>query len=146
MLKITSSAFKEGELIPQKYSCKGENINPPLKIENVPKEAKSLVLIMEDPDATKGTFTHWILYNLDPKVTEIHENSTPDGAIEGQNSAGNTPYVGPCPPSGTHRYFFRVFALNGDLTLPGIAGREELDQALDSSVIASGHLMGKFSH
>src|SRR5437016_5598083 len=100
-LQLMSPMFKHNDMIPQKYTCDGENINPPLQISNIPEGTKSLLLVMDDPDAPSGRFTHWTMWNIDPNITEIPENSFPIKAIEGTNSFGNIGYGGPCPPSGT---------------------------------------------
>ncbi|MBU3978526.1 YbhB/YbcL family Raf kinase inhibitor-like protein, partial [Patescibacteria group bacterium] len=104
-MRITSSAFENREQIPGKYTCNGENINPPLKFSEVPGEAKSLVLIIDDPDAPGGTWIHWIVYNISPNLREVGENSIPDDGEEGTTTFGKPGYGGPCPPSGVHRYF-----------------------------------------
>jgi len=144
-IQITSSAFGQGSPIPEKYTCKGEGANPDLKISGVPTKAKSLVLIVDDPDAPAGLWTHWLLINIDPTTAEIAENSTPAGAVVGQNSSGTMKYEGPCPPSGTHRYYFRIYALDIKLNLPPSYKRQELDRAIEGRVLARGELMGKFS-
>ncbi|HET9417765.1 MAG TPA: YbhB/YbcL family Raf kinase inhibitor-like protein [Chthoniobacterales bacterium] len=145
-MKITSSAFNEGGMIPDKYAKDGQNVNPPLRIEDTPADAKSLLLIMDDPDAPVGLFTHWLLWNIDPKTTEIAENSVPSGAVQGTNDYPNLGYGGPQPPSGTHRYYFKIFALDRTLDLKSGAKRKELDAAMRGHVIAQGELMGRFSH
>lgn len=145
-MKITSSAFPEGGTIPEKFSKNDQNINPPLRIEGTPAEAKSLVLIVDDPDAPVGLFTHWLVWNIDPKTTEIAEHSVPKGAVEGTNDYPNLGYGGPQPPSGTHRYYFKIFALDTVLDLPSAAKRKQLDQAMKGHVIGEGQLMGRYSH
>src|SRR4051812_30795928 len=115
-LKITSNGFASGGSIPNKYTCDGQNIHPPLHIRDVPKAAKSLAMIVDDPDAPGQIWVHWILWNIDPKTSEIAENSVPGSAIQGTNDFGEPKYGGPCPPSGTHRYFFKVYALDTSLT------------------------------
>lgn len=145
IMKITSPAFSEGAIVPQKYTCQGEDISPPLIISGVPLETKSLVIILDDPDAPNGTFTHWILYNIDPKTTEIDENKIPESAILGKNDADNNRYVGPCPPRGTHRYFFTIYALNDILALQGGEKTEEVYKAMQHHVIEQAQLMGKFA-
>jgi Raf kinase inhibitor-like YbhB/YbcL family protein len=145
MIKIKSPVFNQEEMIPEKYTCNGEDFNPPLLIENVPEEAKSLVLIVDDPDAPMGTFTHWLVWNIDPKIKEIKENSVPEGAVLGTNDFGKTAYGGPCPPFGTHRYYFKVYALDTVLDLPKGSNRLQLEKAMMGNVLDSGELMGKFS-
>ena len=145
-MKITSSAFQESGNIPQKFSCVGSDVNPPLHFDGVPAGAKSLALIVDDPDAPSGLFTHWIVWNIDPKTNEIAENSVPQNAIRGTNDFGKTGYGGPCPPSGTHRYYFKIFALDQSLTLKAGAKRKEVEAAMRGHTIAQGELMGRYSH
>lgn len=140
-LKITSLVFKNEGEIPVKYSCDGEGINPALHIENIPEDAKSLALIVEDPDAPKGVFDHWIVWNIEP-VQTIKENSNP--GTSGDNSAGKSGFHPPCPPSGTHRYFFHVFALDGFLDLLAGSDKKALQAAMDGHIIAKGTIMGKY--
>lgn len=111
-MKLSSPVFDSNTTIPSKYTCDGENVNPPLSISNIPVGTKSLALIVDDPDAPAGTWTHWIVLNIDPSTTEIAENSVPAGATQGTTSFGTAKWGGPCPPSGTHRYFFKLFALD----------------------------------
>ena len=145
-ISVTTPAFQAGGDIPAKFTCNGANINPELKINGVPNEAKSLVLIVDDPDAPHGLFTHWILWNIDPKTTNIGENSAPVGGVQGTNDFGKRNYGGPCPPSGTHRYFFKILALDTKLDLKPSARRAELDAAMRGHTLAQGELMGRFSH
>lgn len=144
-MKITSSAFQEGGTIPEKFSKNGQNVGPALRIEGAPADAKSLLLIVDDPDAPVGLFTHWLVWNIDPKTTEIGEGSAPSGAVQGKNDFGEIGYGGPQPPSGTHRYFFKIFALDKTVDLKPGAKRKEVDAALKGHVIAQGQLMGKYS-
>jgi Raf kinase inhibitor-like YbhB/YbcL family protein len=143
-MKITSSAFQEGANIPSKFSCDGANTSPPLQISDVPSEAKSLVLIVDDPDAPSGLFTHWTVWNISPQTSTIAEGSTPKG-MQGTNDFGKSGYGGPCPPSGTHRYYFKIFALDREMDLPFGAKRGQLDAAMKGHVIAQGELMGRYS-
>ena len=145
-ITVHSSAFSSGGKIPAQFTCKGENKNPPLRFQGVPKEAKSLVLIVEDPDAPGGRFTHWMTWNIAPTTTEIAEKSVPRGASEGTNDFGQTGYGGPCPPSGTHRYYFRILAVDQKLELKPGARRSDLERALGKHVLAIGELMGRCSH
>ena len=145
-MKVTSSVFQEGGDIPSKFSRDGQDINPPLRIEGVPDNAKSLVLIMDDPDAPVGLFTHWLVWNIAPKTLEIAERSVPKGAVQGTNDYPNLGYGGPQPPSGTHRYYFKIFALDRTLDLPSGAKRKELEKAMNGHVIGQGQLMGRYSH
>ena len=144
-MKITSSAFQEGTNIPSKFSCDGADTSPPLQIAGVPSGAKSLVLIVDDPDAPSGLFTHWTVWNISPQSSSIAEGSTPKG-VQGTNDFGKSGYGGPCPPSGTHRYYFKVFALDRVLDLSFGAKRGQLDAAIKGHVIAQGELMGRYSH
>jgi hypothetical protein len=143
-MKITSSAFQEGANIPPKFSCDGANTSPPLQISDIPSEAKSFVLIVDDPDAPSGLFTHWAVWNISARTSTIAEGSTPKG-VQGTNDFGKSGYGGPCPPSGTHRYYFKIFALDSELDLPFGAKRGQLDAALKGHVIAQGELMGRYS-
>lgn len=145
-INITSSVFQNGVNIPQKYGCRGENINPPLSINHVPAEAKSLVLIVDDPDAPGGTWNHWLVWNINPRQEKIEENSSPRGAVTGINDFGKANYGGPCPPSGVHRYFFRLYALNSLLNLSPTARRGDLNQAMEGKIIGQGQLMGRYAH
>ncbi len=144
-LEVTSTAFKTGEAIPTEYSCKGENINPPLEIHGIPSGTKSLVLIVDDPDAPGGLFTHWIVWNIVSSTAGVAQKSVPGGGVQGTNDFGKKGYGGPCPPSGTHRYFFRVFALDQKLELPAGAKRSGLNKAMAGHIIGQGELMGRFS-
>lgn len=144
-MKITSSAFKHNQKIPSQYTCDGSNINPPFEISEVPDKTQSLVLIMDDPDAPAGTWVHWTVWNIDPQATEIPENSIPTGGVEGVTSFGNPGYGGPCPPSGSHRYFFKLYALDTNLDLKFDADKEELDQAMTDHVIGKTELIGLYS-
>src|ERR1700730_18414126 len=144
-MKISSSAFQEDGTIPEKFSKNGQNANPELRIEGAPAEAKSLVLIVDDPDAPVGLFTHWLVWNIDPKTTEIAEQSVPKGALQGTNDFPGRGYDGPQPPSGTRRYYFKIFALDRTLDLKDGARRRELDAAMHGHVIAQGELMGRYS-
>jgi Raf kinase inhibitor-like YbhB/YbcL family protein len=143
---VQSSAFKEGERISATYTCKGENINPPISIEGVPQGAKSLAFIVDDPDAPRGLFTHWTVWNIRPDVTEIPENSVPDGAVQGITTFGRAGYGGPCPPTGTHRYFFTAYALDISLDLSSDASRSNLESKMQGHILDQGRLMGMFSN
>lgn len=140
-IKVFSSAFASNGSIPGKYTCDGEDINPPLEFEGIPEKAESLVLIVDDPDAPTKTFTHWIVWNIEP-VAKIDEDSIP--GVEGINDFRKIGYGGPCPPSGTHRYFFRVYALDKNLELKAGAGRKELENGMIGHIVAEGELMGKY--
>lgn len=144
-LKLTSSAFSEGQSIPAKFTCKGDNVNPPLTISDVPTEAKSLALIMHDPDAPAGDWVHWTAWNIAPNTTEIIENSTPTDAVQGKTSFDKAGYGGPCPPSGTHRYLFELYALDDRINLDNSADRNALVEAMAAHTIAKTSLTGLFS-
>lgn len=145
-MTITSQAFDNGEKIPDKYSSYGENRIPPLHLEDIPSKTRSLALIVDDPDAPKGTFNHWLVFNMDPRVHDIKEDSVPVMATQGRNDFGEVEYDGPKPPSGEHRYFFKAYALDTVLPLAHGAKREDLDREMAEHVIDSATLMGKFSH
>jgi Raf kinase inhibitor-like YbhB/YbcL family protein len=144
VLTLHSSAFAANQPIPTQFSCEGANLSPPLSISHVPAQAKSLALIVDDPDAPRGTFTHWLLWNIPPETNAIAEGQPPAKAEEGLNDFGKLGYGGPCPPSGTHRYRFRLFALDTDLNLPNGAGIVELERALRPHVLAESLLVGTY--
>jgi Raf kinase inhibitor-like YbhB/YbcL family protein len=148
---ITSDAFLEGEAIPTKYTCDGDELSPDLRWSDIPPNTRSLALICEDPDAPSGTFTHWILFDLPPTVTELPEGvSTAErltnGAVQGQNDFKRIGYGGPCPPpnDSEHRYYFRIYALDTELQLQAGARREDIVPAMVGHVLATGHLMGTY--
>jgi Raf kinase inhibitor-like YbhB/YbcL family protein len=143
-IKITSSAFQEGANIPSKFTCDGSDTSPPLQIAGVPSGAKSLVLIVDDPDAPGGLFTHWLAWNIPPQTGSIAEGSAPKGA-QGANDFGKSGYRGPCPPPGTHRYSFKIFALDRELELSSGAKRSQVDAAMKGHVIAQGELVGRYA-
>jgi Raf kinase inhibitor-like YbhB/YbcL family protein len=140
-LIVESPAFANNELIPAKYTCVGSNINPALVITNIPNGTKSLALIIDDPDAPNGTFDHWIMWNI-PVIAVIDENSAP--GIQGKNGKGENKYIGPCPPSGTHHYNFKVYALDTKLDLPVGSDKNALLKTMDKHILASGGLIGLF--
>jgi hypothetical protein len=142
VLIITSSAFENNKLIPRKYTCDGEDVNPPLGIEEVPEGTKSLVLIVDDPDASMGTWDHWIVWDI-PSTNKIGENTVP--GVEGLNSFRKHSYGGPCPPSGTHRYFFKVYALDTKLSLNAGSKKGDVENAMKGHILASGELVGLYS-
>jgi Raf kinase inhibitor-like YbhB/YbcL family protein len=143
-MKITSSALQEGANIPSKFTCDGADTSPPLQIADIPSEAKSLVLVVDDTDAPGGLFTHWTIWNIPPQTGAVEEGSAPNG-VHGTNDFGKSGYGGPCPPSGTHRYYFKIFALDRELDLPFGAKRGQLDVAMKGHVVAQGELMGRYS-
>ncbi|MGD0071844.1 MAG: YbhB/YbcL family Raf kinase inhibitor-like protein [Candidatus Bathyarchaeia archaeon] len=141
-LTIKSPAFEHGKLIPKKYSCDGQDINPPLTIEGIPKEAKTLVLAVDDPNAPSGTFDHWIVWNIPASASKIGENTVP--GTEGMNGARQQGYMGPCPPSGTHRYFFKVYALDAELSLGASSRKKDVEKAMQGHILAKGELVGLY--
>ncbi|TPE46264.1 YbhB/YbcL family Raf kinase inhibitor-like protein [Pontibacter mangrovi] len=142
-VEVSSPSFQAGEEIPQKFTCDGEDINPALEIGDLPDNTLSLVLIVSDPDAPSGNWTHWLMWNIPPLHT-IEEDSAP-GTV-GTNDFGNTQYGGPCPPIGTHRYFFRVYALDTTLTLKEGSRVEDVYQQMENHIVGAGQLMGVYSH
>jgi len=140
-LKVSSGAFKNNGSIPAMYTCDGKNINPSIEIEGTPLEAKSLAFIMDDPDAPGGMFVHWVMWNI-PITHQIEENTAP--GVEGINDAKKNRYTGPCPPSGTHRYFFKVYALDTILDLPASTNKHELELAMASHILAFGEIIGLY--
>lgn len=146
-LILKSSAFKDGETIPVKHTYDGDGVNPLLEIRNIPATAKSLALIVDDPDATKGgIWTHWLVWDIEPKTQYISEDNVPFGAVQGKNSGGHEKYDGPCPPRGNpaHRYMFKIFALNDVLNLAAGASREDLEKAMEGHILSQAVLMGKY--
>ena len=144
-LTIGSAAFEDGAPMATKYTCEGDDISPPLQWEGIPEGTRSLALIMDDPDAPVGIWVHWLLWNIRPDTRHIDENSVPDGAIQGLNSWERNSYGGPCPPSGTHRYFLKLFALDTDLNLPRTATKADLESAMQGHILAKTELMGTYS-
>jgi Raf kinase inhibitor-like YbhB/YbcL family protein len=145
IMQLQSSAFGNNQSIPAKYTCDDGNVNPPLQISEVPAAAKSLVLIVGDPDAASGNWSHWLVWNIDPTTREITENSVPIGASEGRTDSGKPGYDGPCPPSGTHRYFFILSALDTVLDLSSDADKTDLEKAMDGHTIDQATLIGLYA-
>lgn len=143
-LTLTSPAFEHNGSIPSKYTCDGKDLSPPLTIDGIPRAAKSLSLIVDDPDAPAGTWVHWVLWNIDPAIKTIRENEVPSGAVQGRNDFKKTNYGGPCPPSGTHRYFFKVYALDIVLTIPPTSTKADLEKAMKGHVLAEGQFIGLY--
>jgi Raf kinase inhibitor-like YbhB/YbcL family protein len=143
-MTITSPAFQQGGDIPSKFTCDGGDTSPPLQITGVPSDAKTLVLIADDPDAPGGLFTHWLVWNIRPQASSVAEGIAPTG-VHGMNDFGKSGYGGPCPPSGAHRYYFRVFALDRELDLQSGAKRSRVDAAMKGHVLAQGELMGRYA-
>jgi Raf kinase inhibitor-like YbhB/YbcL family protein len=144
-MRISTRAFSERRPIPERFTADGANINPALAISGVPREAKSLALIVDDPDAPMGVWNHWLVWNIKPDTTAIKEDSLPRGSVVGRNDAGSAKYVGPSPPSGTHRYYFRLYALDTKLDLPAESTRAELDDAIHSHILARAELLGRYA-
>jgi|SRR3989344_4680599 len=147
-MRLLSPVFEHGSLIPQEYTCDGQNMSPPLLIADVPENAKSLSLIMEDPDVPTnlrpdGLFIHWMVWDMEPNVTEIPESAEAPGII-GENTAGRASYTGPCPPDREHRYFFRLYALDIRLTEARIASKQDFLKAMEGHIVAEAELMGKY--
>lgn len=140
-LDVTSKVFQANGSMPTKYTCEGEDINPPLEIVGIPDSAKSLALIMDDPDAPGRTWLHWTVWNI-PVTNQVRENEVP--GKQGRNDFGRNNYGGPCPPSGTHRYFFKVYALDTVLALKEGSSRQALEQAMHGHIVAYGELVGLY--
>lgn len=144
-LKISSPAFKHNEHIPRKYTCDGADVNPPLDFDDIPAGTKSLALIVDDPDAPRGTWVHWLVWNIPPDTRRIEENSVPAAARQGMNDFRRRAYGGPCPPRGTHRYFFKLYALD---TLPDLADgadKPALEKKLVGRILNQAELIGLYS-
>ena len=149
-IELISPAFAEGSTIPTRYTCDGDDVSPALNWSGVPEGTKSIALIADDPDAPRGTWVHWVLYGVPPDVGELPEAMTsspvtPTGARNGKNDFGKSGYGGPCPPRGApHRYFFKLYALDGDVDLESGAKKEELLRAMEGPILAGGQLMGTY--
>ncbi len=143
-MELLSPAFNNNDFIPQKYTCDGENISPPLIIKEVPQGTKSLVLIVDDPDAPIKVWVHWLVWNISPSVKEIKEGEKVEGAVEGLNDFGRNSYGGPCPPRGVHHYHFKLYALNKTINLPSSSRKKDLEEAILGSVIAKAELVGLY--
>lgn len=148
-IKLTSAAFKEGQPIPRQYTCDGVNVSPPLEWSGAPKAAKTIAIVVDDPDAPAGTWVHWVLYNLPAENIGLVENvpateTLKAGAFQGKNDFEKIGYGGPCPPSGTHRYFFKIYAVDGELPVKAGATKAELEKAMEGHVVSQGQLMGTY--
>ena len=148
-IKITSSAFTEGSMIPNRYTCDAEDVSPDLAWTGVPERTKSLAFICDDPDAPMGTWVHWVLFNLSPDINELHAEIPPEktlnnSARHGKNDFGRFGYDGPCPPSGTHRYFFKLYALDTLFKLESGITKAQLLEAMNGHILDEGQLMGKY--
>jgi Raf kinase inhibitor-like YbhB/YbcL family protein len=149
-IKLTSTAFKEGEFIPEKYTCDGENVSPPLEWSGIPAATKSIALICDDPDAPMGTWVHWVIFNIPASANKLNEKISShkvleDGTAQGKNDFRKIGYGGPCPPGGIHRYFFKIYALNKRVELTPGANKKELIKEMEGYILAEGKLMGKYS-
>jgi len=143
-MKLTS-VFNDSEEIPLKYTTDGEDINPPLNISEVPEDTKSLALIIDDPDAvSRNSWVHWVVWNISPETTKIEEGDVPKGAIEGMNDFRRKSYGGPAPPSGRHRYFFKLYALDNKINLSNGAGKEDVEKAMEGHIIEETRLIGTY--
>ena len=147
-MKLASSAFDHEGKIPSKYTCDGQNISPPLRIENVPKGAASLILLMDDPDVPKhirsdGMWDHWVLFNIPISTSDIPEGSVPQ-SVQGINTSGELVYQGPCPPDREHRYYFKLYALDVELDLPAGVSKVEVEKAMRGHIIEEVVLMGRY--
>ncbi|MBP8985960.1 MAG: YbhB/YbcL family Raf kinase inhibitor-like protein [Syntrophobacterales bacterium] len=148
-MEITSPAFKSGGMIPQRYTCDGDDVSPPLEWRDAPKNTQAFALICDDPDAPMGTWVHWVVYDLPAHVTKLAEGLPADRQLEnggkhGTTSARSLGYHGPCPPSGVHRYFFKLYALDGPTDLPPGATKERLLAAMKGHILAEAELMGRY--
>lgn len=144
-MKIISSAFQHNTKIPSKYTCDGGNINPPLTFSETPQSAKSLILIVDDPDAPMGTWVHWVVYNIDPKIQNVAEHTVPRNGKEGMTSFGKPGYGGPCPPSGTHRYFFKLYALDTLFDNLENPDKKAIEEKMQGHIIDHAELIGLYS-
>jgi len=148
-IKITSPAFEDGGMIAPKYTCDGADISPPLRWESVPEATTAIALICDDPDAPVGTWVHWVLFNLPADAGQLAENiptdeTLPNGARQGKNDFRNIGYGGPCPPGGTHRYFFKLYALDSALALSPGATKDQLLSAMKGHILGQGQLIGRY--
>lgn len=149
-IELTSDVFSEGEMIPSEFTCDGEDISPPLRWKNLPEGTKSIAIVSDDPDAPSGTWVHWVIYNIPADKQGLQQDfptdeKLQDGTTQGKNDFGRTGYGGPCPPGGTHRYYFRIYALDTDpLLKPGLTKKELLEN-IKSHIIDEGELMGRYS-
>jgi hypothetical protein len=143
-MDLTCQAFPNNGMIPSEYTCDGADGNPPLSIRNVPEKSRSLALIVDDPDAPRGTWVHWVVWNIGPDTTEIPANSVPGGALQGTNDFGKRNYGGPCPPSGTHRYFFKLYALDNSVALNAGATKAQLEEAMKGHLLEKAELIGLY--
>jgi Raf kinase inhibitor-like YbhB/YbcL family protein len=144
-LTLSSPAFRHNGHIPPKFTCDGSDVNPHLAIENVPSGTKSLALIVDDPDAPRGTWVHWVVWNIGPETKDIKEHTVPVGALQGMNDFRKQNYGGPCPPSGTHRYFFKLYALDTMLTLHATTTKADLERAMKGHILGQAEIVGLYA-
>lgn len=144
VMQLTSPAFTDKQTLPTAYTCDGAGTNPPLTITSVPEGAASLALIVDDPDAPRSTFVHWVVFNISPATEHILENSMPAAALAGTNSAGKNEFIGACPPNGAHRYFFKLFALDTKLALPAAATAADVTAAMNNHILDQAQLMATY--
>ncbi len=142
-MRISSPAFKHEGKIPAKYTCDGDDVSPPLRFAEVPAEAKSLALVMDDPDCPTGTFDHWVVWNIGPETRSVEEGKEPDG-VQGMTDFRRKGYGGPCPPRGEHRYFFKLYALDAELDIAEGSSKDDLEKAIEGHVVDQATLMGKY--
>ena len=145
-LKLSSPVFTDNATIPEMYTCDGKNVNPPLEIAGIPEKSKSLALTVDDPDAPAGMWVHWLVWNINPHTHEIPEDTVPREAVLGKNDWHRNSYGGPCPPSGTHRYVFRLYALDTAIGLAGTATKQDLEEAMEGHILDQAQLVGVYSH
>lgn len=143
-MKLSSPAFQNNAVIPARYTCDGENVNPPLTISEVPAGTLSLALVVDDPDAPRGDWVHWLVWDIDPATAQIAENSIPIPGTQGTNDFGKPAWGGPCPPSGTHRYFFKLYALDSKLELSSTAKKADLLGAMQGHILGEVELVGNY--
>lgn len=145
VITVTSNAFQDGRPIPKRFTCDGDSTSPQVAWRGVPKDAKALALVIDDPDASNGTFVHWLLVDMGPETTKVEAGSVPSGAVQAENGAGDASYTGPCPPSGTHHYRFTIYALKARTGLDDGASTETALGAVRKAAIAQGRLVGTYS-
>jgi Raf kinase inhibitor-like YbhB/YbcL family protein len=148
-MEISSSVFKEGTIIPAKYTCDNIDVSPPLEWTQVPSGTKTFAIICDDPDAPQRTFVHWVIFNIPGDLTELSENTPKtdhlkNGAAQGKNDFGKAGYGGPCPPGGTHRYYFKLYAIDSELDPKQINNKKELLKAIEGHILAEAQLMGRY--
>jgi len=144
-ITVTSEAFDDGGTVPERFTCDGDEVSPPLAWDGVPDDAAALALVVDDPDAPGGTYTHWVVLDVPPGVTSVDEGGVPDGGVEVENSSGDASYAGPCPPSGTHHYRFMVYALSEETGLDPGAALDDALRAIEEAATAQGRLTATYS-